>query len=77
MKVKVDKTLVASIALHVLVLGWGLVSFSTKALVMPPEDSVPSDVITENDLSKIKSGSREIGRASCTCGATRMSAIPI
>ena len=31
MKVNVDKTLVASIALHVLVIGWGLVSFSTKA----------------------------------------------
>ena len=30
-KVKVDKTLVASVALHVLVIGWGLVSFSTKA----------------------------------------------
>ena len=30
MKVKVDKTLVASIALHVLVIGWGLVTFSTK-----------------------------------------------
>ncbi|MFZ2156370.1 MAG: protein TolA, partial [Bradyrhizobium sp.] len=32
MKVKVDKTLVASVALHVLVLGWGLVSFSSKAV---------------------------------------------
>ena len=31
MKVNVDKTLAASIALHVLVIGWGLVSFSTKA----------------------------------------------
>jgi biopolymer transport protein TolR len=31
--VKVDKTtLVASVALHVLVLGWGLVSFSSRAL---------------------------------------------
>ncbi len=28
---KVDKTLMASIALHVIVLGWGLVSFSSKA----------------------------------------------
>ena len=31
MKVNIDKTLAASIALHVLVIGWGLVSFSTKA----------------------------------------------
>ena len=30
-KVKVDKTLAASVALHVLVIGWGLVSFSSKA----------------------------------------------
>src|SRR3954454_22056964 len=29
--VKVGKTLVASVALHVLVIGWGLVSFSSKA----------------------------------------------
>ena len=40
MKIKVDKTLTASIVLHVLVLGWGLVSFSTKAFVMPEEDVV-------------------------------------
>ena len=31
MKLKVDKTLVASVALHVLVLGWGLVSFSSRS----------------------------------------------
>ena len=37
---KVDKTLIASVALHVLVLGWAMVSFSTKALELPPEDSV-------------------------------------
>jgi len=30
-KLKVDKTLVASAALHVLVIGWGLVTFSSKA----------------------------------------------
>ena len=40
MKVKVDKTVLASVALHVLVLGWVMVSFSTKALEMQPEDSV-------------------------------------
>jgi hypothetical protein len=40
MKVKVDKTVVASIALHVLVIGWGLISFSSRALEVPP-DSVP------------------------------------
>ncbi|HVQ68694.1 MAG TPA: protein TolA, partial [Bradyrhizobium sp.] len=36
MKVKdIDKTLVASVALHVLVLGYAMVSVSTKALEMP------------------------------------------
>ena len=43
MKVKVDKTLAASIALHVLVIGWGLVSFSSKAFESVP---VPSPCTT-------------------------------
>lgn len=38
---KIDKTLAASVALHVLVIGWGMVSFSTKAFESMPEDSVP------------------------------------
>ena len=42
MKVKVDKTLVASVALHVLVIGWGLVSFGSKAFDSIPEESLPS-----------------------------------
>ena len=45
MKVKVDKTVVASVVLHVLVLGWVMLSFSTKALEMQPEDSVAVDVM--------------------------------
>jgi colicin import membrane protein len=52
----VDKTLVASVALHVLVLGWAMVSVSTKALEMPPEDSVPVDVIDSNQLAKVMAG---------------------
>jgi outer membrane biosynthesis protein TonB len=52
----VDKTLVASVALHVLVLGWAMVSVSTKALEMPPEDSVPVDVIEAKELSKVMAG---------------------
>ena len=50
MKIKVDKTLAASVALHVLVLGYGLVSFSTKAYEMTPEDSVPVDVVSPDQL---------------------------
>ena len=59
MKVKdVDKTLVASVALHVLVLGWAMVSVSTKALEVPPEDSVPVDVISPDQLAKVMAGTK-------------------
>ena len=58
MKVKVDKTLAASVALHVLVLGYGLVSFSTRAFEMTPEDSVPVDVISPDQLAKVMAGKK-------------------
>jgi colicin import membrane protein len=61
--VKVDKTLVASVALHVLVIGWGLVSFSSKAFESMPEESLPVDVISADQLAKVvagmKSGKKE------------------
>ncbi len=56
MNLKVDKTLVASIALHVIVIGWGLVTFSTKAFVSMPEDSLPVDVISSDQLAKVMAG---------------------
>jgi len=55
-KVKVDKTLVASVVLHVLVLGWTMVSFSTRALEMTPEDSVSVDVVSPDQLAHIMAG---------------------
>jgi outer membrane biosynthesis protein TonB len=55
-KVKVDKTVLASVALHVVVLGWVMVSFSTKALEMKPEDSVSVDVISPDQLAKVMAG---------------------
>jgi outer membrane biosynthesis protein TonB len=57
-KVKVDKTVLASVALHVFVLGWVMLSFSTKALEMPPEDSVPVDVISPDQLAKVMAGTK-------------------
>ena len=61
---KVDKTLAASVALHVLVLGWGLVSFSSKAFVSIPEESLPVDIISADQLAKvtagIKTGKKEV-----------------
>jgi outer membrane biosynthesis protein TonB len=54
--VKVDKTLVASVALHVLVIGWGLVSFSSKAFESMPEESLPVDIISADQLAKVAAG---------------------
>jgi outer membrane biosynthesis protein TonB len=54
--VKVDKTLVASVALHVLVIGWGLVSFSSKAFEAMPEESLPVDIISADQLAKVTAG---------------------
>jgi outer membrane biosynthesis protein TonB len=54
--VKVDKTLIASVALHVLVIGWGLVSFSARSLEAPPAESMPVDIISADQLSRITAG---------------------
>ncbi|MGB9118761.1 cell envelope integrity protein TolA [Bradyrhizobium sp.] len=53
---KVDKTLVASVALHVLVIGWGLVSFSSKVFESIPEESLPVDIISADQLAKVAAG---------------------
>jgi outer membrane biosynthesis protein TonB len=60
-KLKVDKTLAASIALHVIVIGWGLVSFSTRAFESIPEESVSVDVVSASAFAKagMKSGQKE------------------
>jgi len=55
-KVKVDKTLFASVALHVIVIGWGLVSFSTKAFESMPQESLPVDIISADQLAKVTAG---------------------
>jgi outer membrane biosynthesis protein TonB len=53
--VKVDKTLVVSAALHVLVIGWGLISFTTRSLEAPPE-SLPIDIISADQLAQMTAG---------------------
>ncbi len=55
---KVDKSLIAAIALHVLVIGWMMLSFSTKAFVMPDEDSVSVDVISADQFSHVMAGTK-------------------
>ncbi len=52
---KVDRTLVASIALHVLVIGWALVSFTARSYEVPPE-SLAVDIISTDQLAKITAG---------------------
>ena len=53
---KIDKTIAASVALHVIVIGWGLVSFSTKAFDTMPEDSLPVDIISADQFAKVTAG---------------------
>jgi colicin import membrane protein len=57
-KLKVDKNLAASITLHVLVIGYGLVSFSARSLEAPPPESMPVDIISADQLSKLTAGSK-------------------
>ncbi|WP_315736316.1 protein TolA [Bradyrhizobium sp. SZCCHNR1093] len=54
--VRTRKGTVLSVALHVLVLCWGLFSFSARSMVVPAEDLVPVDVISEDNSSKAKAG---------------------
>jgi outer membrane biosynthesis protein TonB len=54
-QVRVDKTLIGSIALHVLVIGWGLISFSARSYEVPQE-SMPVDIISSDQLAKITAG---------------------
>ena len=58
MKVKVDKTLAASIVLHLVVIGWGLVTFSTRAFVMPEEETVAVE-ISDDQLSHAMAGQKD------------------
>ena len=51
-----------SVALHLLVIGWGLFSFSARSVEAPPqEDVVPVDIVSDTSTSKLgmKSGKKE------------------
>ena len=52
---KVDNTLVASAVLHILVIGWGLISFSARSLEVTPE-SLPVDIISADQLARMTAG---------------------
>jgi colicin import membrane protein len=55
---EIDKSLAASLALHVGVIGWGLVSFSTRSLDATPQDALPVDIISSEELSQITKGTK-------------------
>jgi colicin import membrane protein len=57
-KVKLNKTLAASIVLHVLVFGWALISFPTRALPVLEEETVAVDVISADQLSHVMAGTK-------------------
>lgn len=60
MKFKVDKTVLASVALHVIVLGAVMLSFSTRALEVRPEESVGVDISLESQVAAgMKTGQKE------------------
>jgi outer membrane biosynthesis protein TonB len=48
-----------SVALHLLVLGWGLFTFSARSVVAPPEDLVAVDIVSEDNVSKAKQGIKD------------------
>ncbi|MCK7474372.1 MAG: hypothetical protein MZV49_14240 [Rhodopseudomonas palustris] len=48
----------ASIALHVFVIGYGIVSFSARSLDAPPPESMPIDIISADQLSKLTAGTK-------------------
>lgn len=47
---------VLSMLLHVLVIGWGLLSLATRPLEALPQDFVPVDVISDEKLSQMMKG---------------------
>jgi colicin import membrane protein len=58
-KFKVDKTVLASVALHVLVLGWTMLSFSTRAVEVVPE-TVGVDISLEPSVAAgMKTGKKD------------------
>jgi outer membrane biosynthesis protein TonB len=48
-----------SVGLHVLVVCWGLFSYSARSVVAPPEELVPVDIISDDNTSKAKFGSMD------------------
>ncbi|UTD27273.1 protein TolA [Bradyrhizobium sp. WD16] len=55
---RLDKTLVASVALHVVALGWCIFSFAPPRLEATPPDTIAVDVISADQLAKLSAGTK-------------------
>jgi outer membrane biosynthesis protein TonB len=55
---EIDKSLAISIALHVGVMGWGVFSFAARPLEAKPQESLPVDIISSEQLSQITKGTK-------------------
>jgi colicin import membrane protein len=55
---EIDRPLIASIILHIAVIGWGVVSFWTRSLEAKPQESLPVDIISAEQLSQITKGTK-------------------
>jgi len=60
---KIDKTLAVSVIGHTLVIGWGLVSFSTRALEAPPMESMPIEIVSVDQLQRMTAGMKDAPKA--------------
>jgi outer membrane biosynthesis protein TonB len=55
---EIDKSLAASVALHIGVIGWGVFSFAARPLEAKPQEALPVDIISSEQLSQITKGSK-------------------
>jgi outer membrane biosynthesis protein TonB len=55
---EIDKSLAASVALHVGLIGWGVLSFAARPLDAKPQEALPVDIISAEQLSQITKGTK-------------------
>ncbi len=55
---EIDKSFAASMALHVGLIGWGVLSFAARPLDAKPQEALPVDIISSEQLSQITKGTK-------------------
>jgi outer membrane biosynthesis protein TonB len=53
------KGVATSVALHLLVIGWGLFSYSARSVEAPIEDVVPVDLVADDNVAKAMKGTKD------------------